>query len=316
MCLLSLLSVDVNATMQEGKGPAKSKPPAKDTNYAEVTKAADVTWKISDGTFKFVGSKLNVQGKVVTGAPYSATATTESIQVLSDGNQIIRKNEALIYRDSEGRVRIEQELGTIGKWTSDGDPARIIYINDPVALKAYTLDPRSRRAFGNSNPQGAVEIEKNQLDNAKTLARELEEAKRREIELASSDAGPAMKTGENRVRKVGDPRRKNESLGNQVIEGVQVEGTRSTLTIPAGEIGNVQPIEVVDETWYSPELQIVVLSKTRDPRFGDLTYKLTNINRSDPDRSLFDVPADYRIEMRNQSKKTLKPAPAKKARQL
>src|SRR5215510_8083000 len=70
-----------------------------------------------DGTFKLLGPKFAI-GKVVKGAPYSATATTETIQTLSDGNQIIRKNESKLYRDSEGRTRIEQTLETIGKWTA------------------------------------------------------------------------------------------------------------------------------------------------------------------------------------------------------
>lgn len=90
-------------------------------------------------------------------------------------------------------------------------------------------------------------------------------------------------------------RRKTESLPRQNIEGVAAEGTRHTLTIPAGEIGNTLPIEVVDETWYSPELQVVVMRKHRDPRTGETIYRLTNLKRSEPDRALFEVPADYTI---------------------
>jgi hypothetical protein len=91
-------------------------------------------------------------------------------------------------------------------------------------------------------------------------------------------------------------RKKTESLGRQVIEGVEVEHTRTTFTIPAGEIGNTLPIEVVDETWYSPELQLVVMSRHRDPRSGETTYQLININRSEPDRAMFEIPADYTIK--------------------
>jgi len=87
-----------------------------------------------------------------------------------------------------------------------------------------------------------------------------------------------------------------ESLGNQTIEGVQAEGTRFTTTIPAGEIGNEQPIEIVSESWFSPELQTVVMTRHSDPRTGETTYRLTNINRSEPARSLFEVPSDYTIQ--------------------
>ena len=89
---------------------------------------------------------------------------------------------------------------------------------------------------------------------------------------------------------------KKESLGKQTIEGIEAEGTRSITTIPAGEIGNEQPIEMVFESWYSPELQTVIMSKHSDPRSGENTYRLTNINRTEPAHSLFEVPSDYTIQ--------------------
>jgi hypothetical protein len=88
---------------------------------------------------------------------------------------------------------------------------------------------------------------------------------------------------------------KKESLGKQTIEGVEAEGTRWTRTIPAHEIGNTLPIEIVNESWYSHELQVMVMTKHRDPRTGEVTWRLTNIRRSEPDRSLFQIPADYTV---------------------
>ena len=89
---------------------------------------------------------------------------------------------------------------------------------------------------------------------------------------------------------------KTESLGKQVIEGVEAEGVRSVITIPEGRIGNDRPIEIVSERWDSPELQTVVLSKHNDPRFGETVYRLTNINRAEPAQTLFEIPADYKVE--------------------
>lgn len=89
---------------------------------------------------------------------------------------------------------------------------------------------------------------------------------------------------------------RTEQLGIQNIEGVDAEGTRTTTTIEAGKIGNERPIEIVYERWYSKELQLVVMSKRSDPRHGEQTYRLTNINRSEPDPSLFSLPADYKIQ--------------------
>src|SRR5215510_7073865 len=102
--------------------------------------------------FKVIGPKFAF-GKVVKGVSYSAAATTETIQTLSDGNQIIRKNESKLYRDSEGRTRTEQTLETIGKWTAGGEAQRNIFINDPVAGVSYSLDPRTHTAHKSVYPQ-------------------------------------------------------------------------------------------------------------------------------------------------------------------
>jgi hypothetical protein len=88
---------------------------------------------------------------------------------------------------------------------------------------------------------------------------------------------------------------KSEPLGQQTIEGILATGTRTTRTIAAGAIGNEQPIEVTSETWYSPDLQMVVMSKHNDPQIGETTYTLTNIQRGAPPQSLFEVPANYTI---------------------
>src|SRR6266516_1234674 len=87
-----------------------------------------------------------------------------------------------------------------------------------------------------------------------------------------------------------------ETLGSQVIEGVRADGTRTTMTIPAGAIGNDQPIQIISERWYSPELQTVVMTKRSDPRMGETTYRLSNISRAEPSRALFEAPADYTVE--------------------
>jgi hypothetical protein len=249
-------------------------------------------------------------GKVVKGAPYSATAITESVQTLSDGNQIIRKNQSKIYRDSEGRTRTEQTLETIGKWAADGEARQSIFINDPVAGESYSLDPREHIAHkdlylqkkltadargesfmvnGQAMSQAEFEVlrEKKQKVEAELLATKGEDAVN----------GPELKKKLDMLQTVKPDGGtwKKESLGTQTIEGLTVEGARSTLTIPAGAVGNTLPIEVVDETWYSPELQITVMTRHRDPRSGEMTYRLTNLDRGEPDHSLFEVPAGYTV---------------------
>jgi hypothetical protein len=294
--------------------------------------------------FKVIGPKFAF-GKVVKGAPYSATAITEHVQTLSDGNQIIRKNESKLYRDGEGRTRIEQTLETIGKWTADGEAQHSIFINDPVAGVSYSLDPRTRTAQKNVAPQkkplvvvpngpnGTFTINgqtvtqtefEAALEKKRTAHEELLMTQRKE---GSNDPQSKMNLEMLRLGKpeINAGQKKAESLGTQTIESVTAEGRRLTLTIPAGEIGNTLPLEIIDETWYSPELQITVMSKHRDPRSGETTYRLTNLNRSEPDRSLFEIPAGYTLKevtapkprpMKNPDGEQEKEAAAPKPRRL
>ena len=86
-----------------------------------------------------------------------------------------------------------------------------------------------------------------------------------------------------------------ENLGNQNVNGVSCQGTRITMTIPKGQIGNDREIKVITEQWFSNDLGLLVKSSTSDPRFGDTTYQLNNIVRAAPDPALFQIPADYTI---------------------
>jgi len=88
---------------------------------------------------------------------------------------------------------------------------------------------------------------------------------------------------------------KTEDLGTQIFDGVAAQGTRTTTTIPAGQIGNDRDINIVSERWYSKELQMVVKTVHSDPRSGDEVYQLTNINRTEPPQTLFEIPADYKV---------------------
>ena len=226
--------------------------------------------------------KAAVEMRTTAGAPYSAEATTEFQQTLPDGNRIVRKSIVRIYRDSEGRVRRENVR-------TDGTTVESITIVDPVAETSVILDADSKAAVVDSRrrmvmPEGATPA------RAVEERRKVEEAAiRRKIEsrdLPSSTAPriPRSALHENVSR---------EDLGQRTIEGVAARGTRTTTTLPAGAIGNEQPIRIVSEEWFSPDLQVLVLTKHNDPRSGETTYTLSHIVRSEPDRSLFEIPADY-----------------------
>lgn len=207
--------------------------------------------------FNFISPEMRLEGPPVKGAPYSATAVTESVQVLADGTRISRQLTASIWRDSEGRTRREQKMDLIGPLAPAGDPPTLIFINDVVAGLHYALDPRTRTA--------------------------------RRLPLPRESERPAPVPAPPSDRVV------SESLGRRVIEGIEAEGTKTTITIPAGEIGNDRPIEIVSERWRAIDLGVVVYSRHFDPRFGETTFRLTSIERSEPEASLFEVPVDYQI---------------------
>lgn len=270
-----------------------------------------------DNTFVFVSSEMSIDGKLVKGAPYSAQAINESVQTLVGGNRIVRQTTSSVYRDSEGRTRRDQTISVVGGYAAAGGPAQTTFINDPVAGVNYILDAKNRTAR-KIDVSARIAAEKRMVETMKAKAEALrgkaaEGAASADEKIAAEKAAAGefrfeMRTGPGVGPVVGGKgpggftmmmgNKKNtrkEELGRQTIEGVEAEGTRYVTTIPAGEIGNEQPIEMVFETWYSPELQTVIMSKHSDPRSGENTYRLTNINRSEPPHSLFEVPSDYTI---------------------
>ncbi len=257
--------------------------------------------------FYFAGKQAEFEGKVVTGAPYSAQATTETTQVLADGTRISRKTSSSVTRDSQGRTRREQSLELAGPWPS-GDAPQLVFINDPVTGVRYTVDASSRSVTKSSSSSPIVSV-RQKLDLAKLKDEGRGEQDQVVITSDSLGTQPTVQMRQNAHevklqaemkaagrRETGPATTtKTESLGTQTIEGVQAEGKRITETIPAGKIGNDRPIEIVNETWYSPDLQTVVMSKHSDPRTGDVIYSMTNIIRAEPDPSLFSPPADYKV---------------------
>lgn len=269
-----------------------------------------------DNTFLFVSSEMSIDGKLVKGAPYSAQAINESVQTLAGGNRIVRQNTSMVYRDSEGRTRREQTISVVGPYAAAGGPKQTTFINDPVAGVNYILDVTNRTAR-KLDYSSKIAAEKKMLDAKKIEAMRAKSGEGETIAIekiaaervaagggflydikTGGEMGPGgPKPGGGFVMMRADSKNtRKESLGKQTVEGVEADGTRVTTTIPAGEIGNEQPIEIVFESWYSPELQAVISSKHSDPRSGENTYRLTNINRTEPPHSLFEVPSDYTIQ--------------------
>jgi hypothetical protein len=243
---------------------------------------------------RIVGGDIDFNDKLVTGAPFSAQATTVTDQTLADGNHIHHQNNASLYRDSQGRTRRETTLGGFGPWSAtEAETKLVIMINDPVAGVHYMLHPDEHKAIQLPLPK-LPGILPSKTASGKAAAED------RVFALRVPPPPPDAPGGDFHIFYQHFDREEQsgqtESLGTQVIEGVKAEGTRINETIPAGTIGNDQPIQIVTERWYSAELQMVVMSKRNDPRVGETTFRLTNINRAEPVATLFQVPADYTLE--------------------
>ena len=219
-----------------------------------------------DGGINFVYMEMGTSQETMPGAPYTATAVTESTQVLADGNRIVNKRTSFIARDGQGRTRREEMVGPVDL-TANGP--KVVFISDPTTRTDYILKPG----------QQAAQVVKRR-ESGDTVALELK--KKVEIDMAKE------KKAEDVLMREGT------AESSQVIEGVNCEGERVTRTLPAGTIGNEKPIEIVSETWTSPELHVLVMRKRSDPRMGETTYRLTDIKRGEPDPALFQVPNSYK----------------------
>ena len=244
----------------------------------------------------WISSEFGWSDKTVKNAPYSAEAVTETTQVLADGNRIQRKSSAQIFRDGEGRARREHTLDMVGPWAA-GKPHKTIFINDPVANVNWVLEPETKTArklavkglpakIGAAGGGAGVAFAFPAVESVQVMPPP-EGVGGHQMIFERRVEGPAPGAVQNA---------KTEQLGKQMIESVQAEGRRTTFVIPAGQIGNDRPIEIVSETWYSAELQTVVMTRRSDPRTGETIYKLTNIQRSEPGRHLFEPPADYTVK--------------------
>ena len=206
---------------------------------------------------------------VVTGVPYSSITESETIQTGDDGTRFDRKAEKMkTYRDSQGRTRTERYMPSLPS-KSDPEEVLTVTIRDPVAGFEYFLNPRDHTA----RRKVLHAPRENAESNGSVVTR---------LEARSRDDRP-------------HPKITVEDLGTQVMDGLVVAGKRTTMAFPADFDGNDRPFDVVNERWFSKELETNILTVTNDPRSGEHKIKTTIINRAEPDPALFEVPADYTI---------------------
>ncbi len=236
----------------------------------------------------FRGMQYEVTGRraftpQVKGSPYSAQEVTETVQTLPDGSKIRNTVSSSVYRDVEGRVRLERTVSRPGAKTQ----SKSISIVDPVAGVQYEMDTQSKQAR-------KMSFQARQFNGAQTPGQGGPKGR----------PGPKPDAAAARGQNSSRPKPVVEALGHQNFDGVDAEGTRMTTTIPAGTVGNEAAIQIITERWYSTELQQTVMTRHVDPRVGETVYKLTNISRANPESSLFTVPSDFAV-----SESTMKGGP-------
>jgi len=228
------------------------------------------------------------------GTPFCATVTTEHSQAFADGNRIHTTDSSSVCRDGEGRTRREASLNLLGAGAQNPAP-KLVTIVDTVAGYRYMLDGENKTAHRFPIGPNAKSVTMNGPTGGLP-----DKGERVLFYQRVGAAGPNTAVAGNMVfkstgRLPDDPAPTTENLGDQTIDGTHATGTRMTTTIPAGQMGNEQPILVTSERWYSPELKATVMTKHTDPWAGEIKTQFTNVNASEPDSSLFRVPSDYKI---------------------
>ena len=208
---------------------------------------------------------VGLTGPVVKDRPYSALVTTETSQTLADGAHIRQNASYRIARDAAGRIR--QENAATGK----------VFLSDPVEGATYLVDPQTRTA--RKMPLGAVVVPESAGANYRIRRADGTHPRVANFPRLPEDAAHAPK----------------EDLGTQIIGGVAARGERTTVTLPAGSVGNNVPLQIVQERWYSAALQVAVMTHHSDPRTGETTVRYTEVHTGPPDAAQFKVPAGFEI---------------------
>ena len=220
-------------------------------------------------------------GKTVTGKPLSAVEVRRTRQTLGDGTHIDKVEKDKYYRDFEGRTRIDREGGGIMVSDPSTGTTRDVVSGRSRVMAARSGTFTSAVGVGGAPPPD-IQLHKQMIEKATAEAGATSVA--HGVFSTTTDIAPRTLAATVPDKGV------TEQLGDQVINGVVAHGTRTTITIPLGQIGNDKEIKVVSERWFSEDLGLLIKSSNNDPRFGETTFELAEIIQGAQDPTLFELP--------------------------
>lgn len=281
--LIAMLGILAGAmTLNQRPTPGNTSPePAPGVASQEQRAKADAQLR------EFETETLAFERKLVKKEPFSATLIIEQFP---EGTSDTHSTTSLIYRDNEGRTRRDQ-MQANGNVTQAPETTTI---NDPVDGFTYLIQHRDNTARRTKLNSHAEESSRDSIAVMQNSVSDRQRAGSYQI-LPAPVTGGREKGLNRHAAAAARSETRNESLGEREIEGVATEGTRITMTIPDGGLGNERVVQIVTERWYSPKLKTVVLIERFDPRFGRSVYRLSEIKSIDPAATLFTVPPNYKI---------------------
>lgn len=263
--------------------------------------------------------------QAVSSKPFSGSEERHTLQVLADGTRIEKTDTNRYFRDNDGRTRIEHENGIVvisdpvegftAELNTEQKTARKAIVRlrtggqpGPIAIQRMRIDdaplpplpppvPTAPGAPAVMTADAGVRLRKDLPSFTIATAGPVSAGI---VGYAAGDLHPlpvvyAQSASFASTIEAGGKGPDSEDLGTQVINGVPAHGTRTTIVIPAGQIGNDRDIRIVSERWFSNELQMLIKSSNNDPRFGENTYALTNILQGAQDPALFEIPAGFTV---------------------
>ena len=212
--------------------------------------------------------QMNKPEKPVVGLPFSADQSVRIVQHLANGMPLTHEIKGHIYRSADGLERYD---GTIPSTDpAHPDPTTMIYILDRVKRTGVLLNSRLKTATVETLPTTAtVSVSFLALQQPRVQNQLI-----RPENLVTTD------------------------LGKRTLDMMPLVGKRVTGTIPAGKIGNDQPLPVTTDVWFAPQLKLLVNEVEKNPLSGERTFELTNIRAEEPDPTLFDIPEAYTVKNR------------------